>query len=93
MTIYTLPKAENAVHLECNCDQTELNPDIIEMISKYIISNPVIYFLGIDEDSICQIKTNSTEYSYIVYKILLEKFQTRRIWIIHKGKVLDRNYN
>ena len=87
MAIYTIPKAENAVHLQCNCDRNGLDSEIMEMISDYVTDKPTTYFIGIDEDSICQIKTNSTEHSYIVYKILLEKLQTTRIWIIHKGKI------
>ena len=63
MSIYTVPKAENAVHLECDCDQTGINSEILKMISEYIISNPKTYVLGIDEESICQIKTNSKENS------------------------------
>ena len=91
MSIYTVPEAENAIHIEC--DQTGLDSVIYEKISKYIIGTPTTYFLGIDEDSICQIKTNCIDHSYIVYKILLEKLQTRRIWIIHMGKVIGNNYN
>ncbi len=87
MEIYTIPKAVNAVHFECSCGQTGLDSEILKIISEYIIGKPTTYFLGIDEDSICQIKTNSTKHSYIVYKILLEKLQTTRIWVIHKGKI------
>ena len=62
-------------------------------MSKYIIAPPKTFFLGIDDDSICQIKTSCKEDSYKVYKILLEKFQTRRIWIFHGGKVIENNDN
>ncbi len=83
--MYTIPYAENAIHIGNNY---HLNSNILNDISDYIIDTPTTYFLGIDEYDICQIKTKSKRDSYIVYKILINSLKKDCIWIIHKGEVI-----
>lgn len=83
--MYTVPYVENAIHIGGNC---HLNTNMLNDISDYIIDTPTTYFLGIDEDDICQIKTKSIKDSYKVYNLLSDSLKTKCIWIIHKGKVI-----
>ena len=87
MVIYTMPEAENAVNIKY-ISRAEINSSL-EMISSYIINTPTEYFLGIDEDNMYQIKTNSIEDSLKVYNILFTKFPKIDLYLIHKGKVMD----
>ena len=93
MSLYSVPNAENAVHVECILDQVRIDSNLMNKISKYIQGTPTTYFIGIDDDSICQIKTSSLDDSHIVYKILSENLEERRVWLIQDGKVLMSNYS
>ena len=86
MAIYTVPSVDNFVNISLGIGNP-IDSKLLNLIKDYSIGNPKTYFLGIHDDDITQVKTNSIDHSYKVYNILKKHLPDYAIiTIIHKGK-------